>query len=586
MPSPTALIAARSCWRWSNATCLSFRSTTPANGIAITISSAISCATDWSCRRLDRVAQLHRRACHWYAENGFPTDAVRHALAAHAWEEAAALISRFASDLLKRGEVTTLLGWYRALPDHLVRSRAQLCADYSWPLLLSGQVDEAEGYLALAEQGADGNDVPAGSIAAARAYAARIRGDGRRAVEMSERALALLPADDWQTRGAVATNLGIAYWYTGNLNRAEQVLSEAQESSRRSENEYAALAAQVFLGKIEAARGRPRSATAEYRHVIQVGGNMPLLALAHADLAKILYDQNDLAAAVAQAQQATEIGRRSGQPELQIAATRTLALVEQARGDQTAAQQALAETRQLARDPALPPAALRHALAYRILIALMAGDLNEARRLADELATLTDIEFLPDYVLLSLARARLLLAEQRQAEAYDLLQQREARLRPAGFVSAHVDTCALQALAAPTGDEAFGFLAEALALAAPEGYVRAFVDLGHPMAALLREAAARGVAVDFIGRLLAAFRATEHRDNGARPNNQPLVDPLSERELEVLHLLAAGHSNDEIGRSLYVSTNTVKAHLKSIYGKLDVNSRHEAIGKAGQLGLL
>ena len=217
----------------------------------------------------ENVAQLHERACHWYAENGFPADAIRHALAARTWEAAAALISRLGADLLKRGEITTLLGWYRALPDRLVRSSGQLCADYSWPLLLSGQVDEAEGYLTLAEQDAERDGVLAGSIAAARAYAARIRGDGRRAVELSERALALLPADDWQARSAVATNLGIAYWYAGNLNRSEQVLGEAQESSRRSENEYAGLAARVFLCKIEAARGRLRSAAAAYRQVIQ-----------------------------------------------------------------------------------------------------------------------------------------------------------------------------------------------------------------------------------------------------------------------------------------------------------------------------
>jgi LuxR family maltose regulon positive regulatory protein len=313
---------------------------------------------------------------------------------------------------------------------------------------------------------------------------------------------------------------------------------------------------------------------------------MPLVALAHADLAKLLYDQNDLTAAVTQAQQAAEMGRRSGQPELQIAATRTLALVEQARGDQVAAQQALAETRQLARHPALSPAALRHVLAYRTLIALMAGDLDEARSLAGESPVLDDVGSLPDYIVLSLARARLLLAEKRQAEAYELLRQREARLQPAGFIAAHVDTRALQALSAPTGHEALGFLAEALTLAAPEGYVRVFVDLGHSMAALLKEAAAQGMEVAFIGRLLAAFRATEHRGGEAPSSSQPLVDPLSERELEVLRLLAGGHTNDEIGRSLYVSANTVKAHLKSIYRKLDVNSRHEAADKARQLGLL
>ena len=538
-------------------------------------------------------AQLHDRACRWYAENRLP-DRCRPTRigGSHLGRGGCAhLALRYRSAKAGRGH--TLLGWYRALPDRLVRSRAQLCADYSWPLLLSGQVDEAESYLALAEQGAEKDGVLAGSIAAARAYAARIRGDGRRAVEFSERALALLPADDWQARGAVATNLGMAYWYAGNLNRSEQVLGEAQEASRRSENAYAGLAAQVFLCKVEAARGKLRNATAAYRRVIQEGGDMPLVALAHADLAKLLYDQNDLTAAVTQAQQAAEMGRRSGQPELQIAATRTLALVEQARGDQVAAQQALAETRQLARHPALSPAALRHVLAYRTLIALMAGDLDEARSLAGESPVLDDVGSLPDYIVLSLARARLLLAEKRQAEAYELLRQREARLQPAGFIAAHVDTRALQALSAPTGHEALGFLAEALTLAAPEGYVRVFVDLGHSMAALLKEAAAHtkgaqsgGMEVAFIGRLLAAFRATEHRGGEAPSSSQPLVDPLSERELEVLRLLAGGHTNDEIGRSLYVSANTVKAHLKSIYRKLDVNSRHEAAGKARQLGLL
>jgi LuxR family maltose regulon positive regulatory protein len=216
----------------------------------------------------------------------------------------------------------------------------------------------------------------------------------------------------------------------------------------------------------------------------------------------------------------------------------------------------------------------------------MAGDLDEARCLVSESPALDDIGSLPDYVLLSLARARLLLADQRPEEAYDLVQKREARLRPTGFAAAHIDTRALQALAAPTGAEALGFLAEALSLAAPEGLVRPFVDLGHPMATLLREAAAHGIAVDFIGRLLAAFRATEHRGGDGSSRNQPLVDPLSEREFEVLRLLAGGSTNDEIGRLLYVSSNTVKAHLKNIYRKLDVDSRHEATGKARQLGLL
>ena len=530
----------------------------------------------------DSVALLHARACRWYAENELAAEAVHHALAASAWGEAVSLLERHSTALLKRGEVVTLLDWYRGLPDQLVRSQPLLCAGISWPLLLLGQVREAEEYLALAELG---GDVPAGLIAAERAYAARISGDGRRAITLSEQALALLPADDWQSRCVIATNLGIAYWYAGNLEHSEHVFHEAHETSRRSGNEYTGLVARIFLCRIEAARGRLRSATAAYRQLIQEDDELSFVALAHADLAKLLYDQNDLADAAAHARQATELGKCSGQPELQLGAARTLALVEQARGRQAAVREALAETIRLARHPAQSPMALSHALAYRILIALLAGDLSEARRLAEDSPPDRSVT-LPDYVLLSLAWARLLLAENRQAEARELLKEREARLEAAGFVAARVDTRALQALAAPTDREGVALLAEALPLAAQEGYVRAFVDLGQPMAALLRKAASQGIAVEFIGRLLAAFRATEHRGGASPTDSQPLVEPLSERELEVLRLLARGNTNDEIGRTLYISANTVKAHLKNIYRKLDVTSRHEATAKAAQLDLI
>ena len=366
----------------------------------------------------ESIGQLRGRASRWHAENGFPADAVRHALAAHAWDAAAALISRLTSDLLKRGEITTLLGWYRALPGTLVRDQAELCAGMSWPLILTGQIDEAERYLSLAEKGPEGDgesslrdNVFAGTITAARAYIARIRGDGRRAMELSEQALALLPHDDPQARSVVATNLGIAYWYTGKLDRADQVLGEAVEMGRRSENQYAGLAAQLFICKILAARGSLEQAADGYRQVIQLGGDMPFVALAHSDLAKVLFDRNELAAAAAHADQAIALSKQSGQPELQIAAARTLALIEQALGEQASAEQAVAEVERLAQRPGLSPSALSHALAYRIMIALMAGDLGEARQLADRSPPLSNPGPLPDYVLLSLAQARLLLAE-------------------------------------------------------------------------------------------------------------------------------------------------------------------------------
>jgi LuxR family maltose regulon positive regulatory protein len=153
----------------------------------------------------------------------------------------------------------------------------------------------------------------------------------------------------------------------------------------------------------------------------------------------------------------------------------------------------------------------------------------------------------------------------------------------ADWQSTLTQTRALQALAAPTPEQALYFLTEALTYAESENYVRTFVDAGEPMAALLREAATQGIAPEYVRRLLAAF---SRPPAPPRPLTQPLIEPLSDRELEVLHLLVEGQTNQEIAHKLCVSVNTVKTHLKNIYGKLGVNNRREAIAKARKLDLV
>jgi len=163
----------------------------------------------------------------------------------------------------------------------------------------------------------------------------------------------------------------------------------------------------------------------------------------------------------------------------------------------------------------------------------------------------------------------------------------------AGWQYGVVEVRALQALAAPT-PAALAFLTDALTLAQPEGYIRTFVDKGEPMATLLREAMAQGIAPDYVAKLLAAFKAKAGErghpgkapTSSAPPSAQPLVEPLSDRELDVLRLLADGQTNDEIAHALCVSVNTVKTHLKNIYGKLGVSSRRQAAAQAKQLGLV
>jgi LuxR family maltose regulon positive regulatory protein len=185
--------------------------------------------------------------------------------------------------------------------------------------------------------------------------------------------------------------------------------------------------------------------------------------------------------------------------------------------------------------------------------------------------------------LLGLTPARLLLAKGEKAAAAELLEAWYATVDDAGWAFGVIEVRALQALAAPTPDEALAFLADALALAEPEGYVRTFVDKGEPMADLLRDAARRGLAPAYARRLLGAFLRPPA---ASRPAEQPLVEPLSERELEVLALLADGLTYQQIAQALFISLNTVKTHLKNVYSKLAVHDRQEAVAEARELDLL
>ena len=534
------------------------------------------------------VSLLHERASRWYEANDFPADAIRHALAATDWERAAALIAGVTDTMLKRGEVVTLLTWFRALPDEVVHADPQICNDYSWPLILTGQIDAAESYLARAEQitqergGED--EAFLGGIAVARAHVARARGDTRRVIELSERALALLPQESWSERSIVALNLGMARWFSGRLAEAEGTLAEAQRAAGQSGNDYVRCTALVFLSRTQQARGKLRQAGGARRQILEQCGHLPISALAHYDLARLHYEWNDLAVAADHLNQGLELSQRGGGAEFLFSGYSTLALVRQAQGAASEARAALQEAGQLIAHPGISPGTHLYHLTRRILVTLAQGDL-EAATVADEGAPgMEDAGSFPDYLRLMLVRIRLLLAQHKRAHAWEQATALCEMAVQAGWQSIALQARALSALAAPTPDEALAVLSETLTLAEPEGYVRTFVDGGPAMEKLLRRAHARGVTPAYTRRLLAAFGA------GAPPSPGPvppvLVEPLSDRELQVLRLLAVGQTNQEIAASLYVSINTVKTHLKNIYGKLETNNRRGATARAKDLGLI
>jgi LuxR family maltose regulon positive regulatory protein len=541
------------------------------------------------------VALLHAQASQWYETNGFPADAVHHALAAHDWERAATLICDASGSLLERGEVTTVVGWIQALPDEVVRARPQLCLECSWPLILTGQLEAAESYLAQAEQAACGerrrtaqeDAAFLGEIVAAQAYIARTRGDDRRTIELSQRALTLLPQDNLSSRSIVALNLGLAHWHRGHLAEAEQALTEAEHAALQSGNSHVRLIALGILGPIQAAQGKLHQAAVLCRQAIQLGKRSPAIAPTHLEFSALLYEWNDLEAAADHLRRGIELTQRSGNLEVQTGGYRMLALLKQAQGDASAALAALQEAHQLARNHDVTPFVRARNAACHAQIALAQDDVATAVHWAEQVTEGADA--FPLYPFLRLTPARLLLAQNEKAAAAEQLEALYETAVGAGWQFGVVEVRALQALAAPTPPAALVFLADALALAQPEGYVRTFLDKGEPMAALLREAASQGIAPGYVAKLLAAFDAEAPiRPVPPTPRvpAQPLIEPLSERELDVLRLLADGLTNQEIAQALCVSVNTVKTHLKNIYGKLGVHNRREATAQAKKLGLV
>ncbi|UCC62854.1 MAG: tetratricopeptide repeat protein, partial [Anaerolineae bacterium] len=229
---------------------------------------------------------------------------------------------------------------------------------------------------------------------------------------------------------------------------------------------------------------------------------------------------------------------------------------------------------------------------------LAQGDVAAASQWAQDIGLGADEEISFQYGFMYVTLARVRVAQGRLDEALSLLARLLEMAETVGAMGQAIEILVLQALALQAqgqADQALAALERALSLAEPGGYVRTFVDEGPPMGELLRQAVARGIAVDYAGWLLATWdeemkdrgRRTEERDSSFVHRPSPvLVEPLSQRELEVLRLLTTSLSSTEIADELVISVSTVRSHIKNIYGKLDVHRRMDAVQRAEELGLL
>jgi LuxR family maltose regulon positive regulatory protein len=531
--------------------------------------------------------ELHHTASVWFEDNGFLVDAIQHALSAEDWPRASGLILQQYDAMLRDGEYVTLIDWCQRIPERVIKADPKLCLAYAWPLLLKGEYETAAALLVQAESLAFENQTLLGEIAAAQAYLAQVNGDGARLVQFSERALALLPADNLSGRCLVALNLGLAYWHVGRIDAADKAFEEALQAAHRTSNHYALATAEIFLARSLAVRGLLRQAEARLLEIEARGMRTPIMTLLYLDLATLYYEWNDLARAREYLHKGTQIAQKIGNQEFEIAAHLLWARLYHAQGQPGQATHAIQQADRIVAGGGVPARTGDRILALQTELSW--GESVFAQEPPE------GVDAHPFYRYLGLARIRYLLAQGRQAEALDLLEKTAATAEAAGWGYGQVALYTLWALATDEQLAAIARLQQAIELAQPQGYLRIFVDAGPRLAPLLQEAARQGVYPQYVGQILAAMRVETlpghapsypARGDAARSMADQIVEPLSEREIEVLRLLAAGLSNRQIAEQLVIGLNTVKSHVHNICGKLGASNRTQAVALARGLGML
>src|SRR5215472_8473865 len=565
---------------------------------------------------------LHRAAAAWHEEYGLADDAIRHATAAGETRWAARLVERHVETLLRRSEAATLDRWLSALPSESIYTRPRLCLARAVTALLGGRLEEVEPLLASAERefATSGDEphepsvgralsvlanVPA-SIAHLRAELARLRGDPARAEAYDQQALTHLGKDDWILRSMVGWNLAEAHWLRGELGEAERAMADVVAERVAAGEGYLAMRVCYDHGEVQRAQGQLGAVQRTCQRGLEIaskfGQQPPPAGMAHVGLAEALYERGELAAAHEHATLGVALCRHLAFIQPLATGYAILARIRWAQGDETGALEAIGQAERVKLSPQMV-ALYNPVPAWRARLLLARGEVAAAARWAGERGLGSDDE--PSYPRERdyLTLARVLLAEHAPGRALGLLDRLHAQASAQQRTGGVIEAAALRALALADGGDlaaASASLAQALALAAPEGYVRVFADEGAPMERLLgRLAAAQRtgrvvfpapVPRRYLERLQRAFQPSAPA--GATPpatsdtERAGLAESLSGRELEVLRLLAAGKSNQQIADELVVTLATVKKHVGHILGKLAAANRTQAVARARVLGLL
>lgn len=553
----------------------------------------------------ERIPQLHQRASAWYAENNMPSETIRHALAAG---DIAQVIQTVAGNVLAMVENVDLLDvlrHFKEIPGHQISTNPWLCVAYAWVKAYADPSTGMNELLQQAEHGLssleeDSEKVRLTShLAAIRAYLAWMKGEADQALEFAQHALEKLSEEDWAARTHLLNIKGLALQYQGDLPGATHSFVAAMASGKKISRVHETLyttsnLAYVYLLQSRLCEAFSLCQTALSTNIEESGQSLqrlPVLAYALATKSIILLEWNELEYAVASARQGVALAEQWRQAD---ALHFTLTCLSQTLGASGVLEEAFAVNQramQLAKD--ISPWYARLSAENEIMLLLAKGDILAAAKKFEEYEPIIEGSKIRRPVFTEVS---LRFAQNRYLDVINTLDGTLGDIKQKDGHRTWLKVLLIQALALQAlgrEEEALEILDQCLAAAELEGYVRIFVERGTPMVLLLQIARGRRIQPEYVSKLLTGFGIPEETPAPKEPiaaaRGLPvanLIEPLSERELEVLRLLNSHLTVPEIAREMLIAPSTLRSHVRSIFLKLDVHGRIEALQKARDLGLL
>ncbi len=580
----------------------------------------------------EKISEGHFHASQWYEDNGYLAEAFHHALAAKDFARAANVAERAWHGMNGTFQSAAWLIWIKQLPEEVIRIRPVLCTQIGMALMDAGEPEASELSLRDAERWLEGSQdeivvvdeallesLPA-LMAMTRAYNAQVRGDISNTVKYAELALKLTPEDDHFRRAQATVTLEVTHWTSGDLEAAGRAMGNWMNSMQQAGNIVFVVASAFALADILVAQGRLREAVRTYQQSLQLAaehGKEAQQITAHHSLglAMLYHEMGNDEVAASHLQRARELGEQTTLVDWPYRWRLAQARLKQDAGDLEAALDLLDEAKRVYVRTPVPD--LRPIEALKAQVYLKQGRLTRAQAWARErgLSADDELDYLREFEHLTLARVLTAEYQSNRVEILQAIELLERLLKAAEAqrrMGSVIEILIVQALACQAQGNtpaALASLERALTLAGPEGYVRIFVDEGEPLRVLIadfrvlieKQKRREGQQlIGYVAKLLAAFaqtaaippstapalHAARQRGASVSPPQSALIEPLSQRELEILRLIAQGLSNAEISKRLFLALSTVKGHNLKIFGKLQVQNRTEAVARARELGLL